>query len=165
MESADYLRRRKPSRLNPPKAASTSVDGSGTEVIAAHYFPPTTKVANMTPRNQTTLPNMANEFTNFAPPEVMADPQKNNVRLAFSVNETAEMLEPVVRQGVEPGAFAEAAGADKVERALEFCGQHGGVEPGFARRFAAVHFAIDAVEVATLVGIHVHADGEAVRAG
>jgi len=51
-----------------------------------------TAVINMNPTQLATLPHMAQDLSSFGPPEIMAKPQSENVRMAFSVQETAILL-------------------------------------------------------------------------
>ena len=61
----------------------------------------------------------------------------------------------------ELGRVVDAAGGDEVERGAEFVEQRVRFdEPGFALA-AAIDLAVDAVEVADLVGVEIHADRDA----
>ena len=59
--------------------------------------------------------------------------------------------------------FPQPALQDMRERPVQFRGHHVHVQRGLSGRRGAVHLAIQAVEIALLVGIHVHAQREAAR--
>ena len=88
------------------------------------------------------------------------------VRRRFAVAGEGDVVEAaeVGRDFAEFGRFVDLAGGDQVERRAEFVDEGGGFyEAGFALA-AAVDLAVDAVEVADLVGVEIHADRDAAGA-
>jgi hypothetical protein len=73
-------------------------------------------------------------------------------------------LEQFIRQGAIPGTLAQSSATHEDQRLLQFRGHGFHIERSLARFAVPVHFAIDALEVAVLVGAQVDADRQAAGA-
>ena len=68
-------------------------------------------------------------------------------------------LQQFIRHGAEPGALPQTAVAHKRDGLSQLRRHHVHVQTRLARGDRPVHFAIEAIEVALLVRVHVDADG------
>src|SRR5262245_9646587 len=73
-------------------------------------------------------------------------------------------LEEFGGQALVSRAFANATGPEQLQRALELRRHHANLEACLPRRLFAVHFTINAIKIAKLVRIQVHAHGQSARA-
>jgi hypothetical protein len=85
-------------------------------------------------------------------------------RLAVAAQRHVAQLQQLGRQRLIQRALMQPALQHVVERPLEFHAHDIDVQRGFHGGRATVHFAVQTVEVAQLVGIQVHAQRQPVRA-
>lgn len=86
-------------------------------------------------------------------------------RLAIAAQGDMAETKQFIRQRLVPWPLAQTALMNKSERARQFRRHDVHVQKLFARRFISMHFAVNAMEVARFVGIHVDADGQTAGAG